>query len=849
MGDSQSVVLADGSWMIGICCSQFVGYTMAPLNVVFNENTLTYSPVSFTGDGQATENDEAGFNLLPYNPAAPNDSQVLMINVPLGAYDANLKTSQVWDETTGNWAAQVDTAVQLWDADCGNSAAASYELGPVMLLPNGKLWGTGSSLCAAGHTALYDPVAGTWSAMPDFPNKGTVLDAPGATEINGKAIVATSPYTSGSATPVTFYEFDPSTNTISALPANPPRASTDTSFVGHLLVLPNGQILWTDYQNTGMAVYNSVGTYDPSWQPTITTAPSSLTIGQTYPISGTQFNGVSTGASYGDDYQPYTNYPLVRIVNTASGHVFYARTHDHSSMGVQTGSLPVSTNFDVPVMETGACQLYVVANGIPSAPSACNVGQPAGIYSPVNGTPLSSTTVTFQWGGDANATAYWLDIGSSAGGNNLYSSGSLPTSTLSLTIPGLPLDGSKIYVRWYEMVGGTFQPTDYTYTSIGGANNKGSINTPAPGSTLTSAGPAFTWSAGVNATAYWLTAGSTLNGSDYYSSGNLGNVVTVTSSKLPTNGSAVYVTLYSLVGGSWLSNNYTYTSVNSASGAGPVMTTPAPSSTLTSATVTFNWSRLSGATGYWLDAGSTPGSHNYFSSGAIASGTRSSTARGLPTNGSTIYVTLYGLISGVYYASPYTYTAFNPATTAATMQTPAPGSTFTNSSVTFTWSAGSGATAYWLDLGSTAGAHNYFSSGNLGNVLTTSVSGLPTDGSTVYATLYALAGGIWTGSAYTYTALNATSGLAAMQSPTPGTTLSGSSATFGWSPDTNATGYWLDIGTAPGGNTIYSSGNLGTNTSTNVFSLPADGSTIYVTLYSLVGGQWLSNSYTYVSGP
>jgi hypothetical protein len=32
-------------------------------------------------------------------------------------------------------------------------------------------------------------------------------------------------------------------------------------------------------------------------------------------------------------------------------------------------------------------------------------------------------------------------------------------------------------------------------------------------------------------------------------------------------------------------------------------------------------------------------------------------------------------------------------------------------------------------------------------------------------------------------------------------------------------------------------------------SLPANGCTIYVTLYSLVNGQWLNNAYTYVSGP
>ena len=62
-----------------------------------------------------------------------------------------------------------------------------------------------------------------------------------------------------------------------------------------------------------------------------------------------------------------TNYPLVRITNTSSGHVVYAKTHDHSTMGVATRKTTVSTNFDVPAgMETGASSLEVVANGIPS---------------------------------------------------------------------------------------------------------------------------------------------------------------------------------------------------------------------------------------------------------------------------------------------------------------------------------------------------------------------------------------------------------------------------------------------------------------------------------------------------
>jgi hypothetical protein len=119
----------------------------------------------------------------------------------------------------------------------------------------------------------------------------------------------------------------------------------------------------------------------------------------------------------------------------------------------------------------------------------------------------------------------------------------------------------------------------------------------------------------------------------------------------------------------------------------------------------------------------------------------------------------------------------------------------------------------------------------------------------VYATLYSLIGGQWYGNSYNYTALNATAGLAAMTSPAPGGTIHGTSATFTWSGDANATAYWVDIGSSAGGNNVYSSGNLGTALTTTVYTLPADGSTIYVSLYSYVGGQWVNNPVTYTSGP
>ena len=122
-------------------------------------------------------------------------------------------------------------------------------------------------------------------------------------------------------------------------------------------------------------VYASSGGPDPAWRPTISggSGVTDISRGTTYTLNGHKLNGFSQGAAYGDDAQAATNYPLVRITNHATGHVFYARTHDHSTMAVaDTG--PASTHYDVPAgMETGLADLVVVTNGIPSEPITVNV--------------------------------------------------------------------------------------------------------------------------------------------------------------------------------------------------------------------------------------------------------------------------------------------------------------------------------------------------------------------------------------------------------------------------------------------------------------------------------------------
>ena len=119
---------------------------------------------------------------------------------------------------------------------------------------------------------------------------------------------------------------------------------------------------------SGVKLYTPANTtFSRSWAPRIITFPATVVRGSTYQITGRQFNGLSQAASFGDELETATNYPLVRITNRTTRHVFYARTHDHSTMAVATGNATVSTNFDVPAgMETGTSSLEVVANGIPS---------------------------------------------------------------------------------------------------------------------------------------------------------------------------------------------------------------------------------------------------------------------------------------------------------------------------------------------------------------------------------------------------------------------------------------------------------------------------------------------------
>lgn len=350
IGDAQSVVLPDGTYMQANCCT--------PDAALLDPKTLTWT---ITGAGKKDVNDEEGWTLLP-------DGTVLTVDAYVFNYHKNGRRYEIYHPSTGMWTSPGSTPVQLWDS-YPNANQASYEVGPAVLRPDGTVFYTGANGTPgqAGHTAIYDTNTKTWTAGPDIPDLMDIADGPAALLPDGNVLIQASSgiYNTGSK----FFEWNGSM--FKDVTAGNTDAPNISSYWGNMLVLPTGQILYTDFGDVW--VYQHGGTPKSEWLPQILSVPTTIQRGQSYKVSGLNFNGFSQGAAYGDDAQAATNYPLVMITNRESGRVFFARTHDPSTMAIAY-TTSASTNFDLNwKIETGLSYLQVVANGIASLPVTVNV--------------------------------------------------------------------------------------------------------------------------------------------------------------------------------------------------------------------------------------------------------------------------------------------------------------------------------------------------------------------------------------------------------------------------------------------------------------------------------------------
>ena len=355
IGDAPCAVLPDGSFLMGSIDSANVAK--------LDPSTLTWTAMN-TRRGVGSS-DEDSWVLMPDNTVAAPSCQ-------------NPPTTWIYHIASDQWS--------NGDRLLSSIVDVKSETGPALLRYDGTAFFLGSNK----HTAIYSPAASPqWSNGGDLPDQDGkeigIVDGPAALMVNGNILFGAGPTDAAGdwTDPCWFFEFDGTTFNRT----NDPPNNDCPTYTTRLLLLPVGDIMFCRAGDNSFYAYNSSAAVpQDSFRPVIQTCPASPSPGSTIQISGLQFNGLSQAVAYGDDFQTATNYPLVRIVNKASGHVRYCRTFNHttvdanghtvSSMGVATGTAVVTTNVVIPQdIETGDLSLFVVANGIPSQPFDVNIWQ------------------------------------------------------------------------------------------------------------------------------------------------------------------------------------------------------------------------------------------------------------------------------------------------------------------------------------------------------------------------------------------------------------------------------------------------------------------------------------------
>ncbi len=355
LGDTGCAILADGR----LLCSNWSDY-----------NTDIYDPTS-----------NAWANAAPMTGATGDEET--WNSLPDGTILSTYNIGQRYIPSQNKWLPTGPLPAPL---------TGSGEIGPGLLLYDGRVLVLGAS----GHTAFFAPPAnltdaGVWTAGPDMPNGVNASDTPACVEVNGKVLCLGIPapvnkYLNGS-----ILEFDPATNSFTNV-ALPPGLAT-INFASRMLALPNGQVLLT-CNSYNAWVYTPVSGPQPAWKPAATSAISNGD--GTYTVSGTQLNGLTNGASYGDETSPYTHYPIVYLVDGA-GNVHYARSFNFSQMNPSAPGGHQTADFTLPAGAVGTYGLAVSASGVSSAPISFQVGASA-VVPPANLTAAASySKIVLNW--------------------------------------------------------------------------------------------------------------------------------------------------------------------------------------------------------------------------------------------------------------------------------------------------------------------------------------------------------------------------------------------------------------------------------------------------------------------
>ena len=354
----------------------------------------------------------------------------------------------LYTPSSNAWAPGPDTLSTLG----GEPFLFSADDGPAAILPNGHVIFTadaGLGVTVPANITLGSNIVSSipstaslqvgWSISgPGIPAAAFVQAVLSATEVQMSATAnvtisgATLKFGAIFSKPTHVFDFDPITETIS--PVSPPfpnsRLNDIPAYVTRMLMLPTGELLFSDDLSNQLWVYTSAETARQELKPTVSGVTSDGA--GVFTLSGTQLTGQSSGSSYGDDVENDQDYPIIRLVSD-NGNVYYARTTNWSPIGVGTGATPQTVKFTLnPAMPAGAYSLIVSAAGISSDPVPFTVGPDLTISKHHDGVFSAAQTAAY--------TISVSNTGSRATSGTVTVSDALPVGLTAISISGTNWD-------------------------------------------------------------------------------------------------------------------------------------------------------------------------------------------------------------------------------------------------------------------------------------------------------------------------------------------------------------------------------------------------------------------------
>ncbi|MDO6470546.1 T9SS type B sorting domain-containing protein [Maribacter sp. 1_MG-2023] len=234
------------------------------------------------------------------------------------------------------------------------------------------------------------------------------------------------------------------------------------------------------------------------------------------------------------------------------------------------------------------------------------------LVSPVDGTTLVPADTSISWEAVTGVPGYIISLGTTTGGNDILNERNVGTATTFTLETGLP-ESTEIFITitlfFFNQPNIVCDSQSFTTAALSEVPQCVLSTFPANDALDVNSTTNISWSAAPSATGYFLSLGTTLNGSEILTSTDVGNSLNYNPPiDLPSE-AEIYVTIipYNRIGVA--SNCSTFMFTTAPEAVLPICTTmisPVDGETNVQLSPTLDWNPVPNATGYRVSIGTSP---------------------------------------------------------------------------------------------------------------------------------------------------------------------------------------------------------------------------------------------------